>query len=99
MSPAPDFYNGYPSGGEVISVAWQAAWDELETEMVPRPELQAIMVERSGCAPKTANNLVSKALRYRRLAVAERSGGVALLCRYDLLEGFAPHHPSVKKGA
>ena len=96
MSPAPDFTPGYPSRGEVISQAWQAAWDELEAEMVPRAELQTLMVEKSGCAPKTANNLVSKALRRRKVVVVERIRGVSILCRTDVLEASCPDHPALK---
>lgn len=96
MSQAPDFTPGYPSRGEVISQAWQVAWDELESEVVPRPELQALMTERTGCAPKTANNLVSKALRHRRVVITERVRGVSMLCRADVLEESCPDHPALK---
>jgi hypothetical protein len=95
VSPAPDFSPGYPSGGEIISVAWQTAWDELAEAMVPRPELQALMAERSGCSPKTANNLVSLALRHNRVVLAEREAGVSMLCRRDVLLASYPDHPAL----
>lgn len=93
MSAAPDFSSGYPSGGEVISRAWQVAWDELATEMVPRPELQALMAEKTGCTTKTASNLISKALRYKRVVIVERVAGVSILCRRDVLLESYPDHP------
>lgn len=97
MTTAPDFTPGYPSGGELISQAWQVAWDELAAEIVPRPELQALMVEKTGCAPKTAINLITKALTTRRVVVTERYRGVAMLCRADVLEASCPDHPALKK--
>ncbi len=85
---APDFSPNYPSRGEVISLAWQAAWDELETEMVDRKELQEVMAEKAGCTVKTASNLISKALRYHLLVRLEGK-----LCRRDVLAQSWPDHP------
>ena len=97
MSPAPDFTPGYPSKGEKVSVAWQAAWDELEAEQVSRPELQLLMMEKAGCAWKTAHNLISKALRRRLLVVTERVAGESLLCRADVLREADPTHPALTR--
>ena len=90
MSPAPDLSPGYPSKGELISVAWQAAWDELEDAMVDRAELQGVMAEKSGCSLKTASNLISKALRHHRVIRMEGQ-----LCRRDVLAARWPDHPAL----
>jgi hypothetical protein len=87
MNQAPDFSGTYPSQGELIGPAWQAAWIALAPGPLPSTRLVPIMCAASDIQPRTASELLRKArrsnkvtvkyrmIKKRRTAVYERTGG------------------------
>jgi hypothetical protein len=71
---APDFAGTYPSSGELIGPAWQAAWDALCKEgWIPGDELAQIMCACVNIELKTAKNLLRQARKVGVLS-AKREG-------------------------
>jgi len=69
---APDFSPGYPSGGEMISKAWQSGWDYLADGPAPRPDVTRHMMRASKCQQRTAEELLRKAAMLGHLKVVGR---------------------------
>lgn len=61
---APDFADGFPSGGTQIGPAWRAIWAVLaDGEWHDAFDLGAVGADAGGCLPKTARNLLYPAVK------------------------------------
>lgn len=76
IDPAPDFRGTYPSAGERIGPAWQAAWEDLaDRQWVKGTDFAWKLAERVGLAPATIRGLLRQAAAASVLEVELRFAG------------------------